>query len=175
MRGFMQKLLADKAKASLVLGLMAIMLLMWGRLMLKQVPRTAVAEPAAQAAVAETIKPAVKSSWAPPVVNVDLPNAFTRDLFAVDTSRYMRNLKNEVAPLAKSDPQPSDELLETTMVRKAAAGLALQTTMLGEKPRAMIDGQVLEVGQTIRGFTLKSVQARSVVMEMNGIEVHLGM
>jgi hypothetical protein len=170
MSALMQKLLADKAKASLMLGLVAVLLLMWGRLMLKQVPRQAVAEPAATAAVSVT------RAWAPKVVEFTPPESWSRDLFVVDTGRYARNPKNEVKPVAKSDPQPSDELLESTVVKKAAAGLTLQTTMLGgDKPRAMIDGQVIEQGQQIRGFTLKKVESRWVVLEMNGIEVELGM
>jgi hypothetical protein len=176
MSALMQKLLADKAKASLMLGLVAVLLLMWGRLMLKQVPRQAVAEPAATAAVSGATAGKVTRAWAPKVVEFTPPESWSRDLFVVDTGRYARNPKNEVKPVAKSDPQPSDELLESTVVKKAAAGLTLQTTMLGgDKPRAMIDGQVIEQGQQIRGFTLKKVESRWVVLEMNGIEVELGM
>jgi hypothetical protein len=166
----------DKKKLGLVLALMAVGLLLWGRLMLKQVPRTAVAKPAAVAAAANEA-PAAVTFASRTTVHVDLPDVLSRDPFQIDPSGFPRVEKPEVIQVAeKSDTEPVDEKSEAAaLVAKAAHGLSLQTTILGDTPRALINGQLLAPGDKIRGFELKKVLPREVTLEMNGVELRLEM
>ena len=75
----------------------------------------------------------------------------------------------------KSDPKPSDENLKAALVRQAAMGMKLQTTMLAGRRLALINGQLLKEGQTINGFELVQILHRQVILRMNGIEVQLEM
>ncbi len=53
--------------------------------------------------------------------------------------------------------------------------MVLQSTILGERPRAVINGTTVAPGQRIKGFEVKGVMPRRVVLEMNGVEVYLDM
>lgn len=166
----------DRKKLGLVIALMAMGLLLWGRLMLKQVPRTAVAKPAAVAAAGEGA-PAAVAFASRKTVRVDLPDSLSRDPFQIDPTGYPRVEKPEVIKVAeKSVAKPVDEKSDAAaLVAKAAHGLSLQTTILGDAPRALINGQLLAPGDKIRGFELKRVMPREVILEMNGVELRLEM
>ncbi len=186
---------SDRKKLFALLGLVAAGLLLWGRLLTQQVPRTVVAVPpaeggevAAQNTAEEAdgssgqiadAQAAMKAAPRRPVA-VNLPPKLTRDLFAFDASGYARTAtitpdEPDIRLSGKSDEKPTDDRHQDVEVARAASGLVLQTTILGDQPRAMINGQVLRPGQKIKGFELKKVLPRQVMLEMNGIEVRLKM
>lgn len=173
-----RRLTADKKKLSVMIGLMAVLMLLWGRLILKEVPRTAVANPDIKQ-VASLFKSAPRLDTGETVhrVEVDLPAKLSRDLFALNPSDYA-TLKNKpiVEPVAAKSPvESSDEHVKVAAVHQAVKGLKLQTTMQGPQPLALINGQLIQVGQSIRGFELVEVLPRQVVLRMNGIDIHLEM
>lgn len=187
-----RKMGAEKKKAAALLGLVAVGLLLWGRLLIQQVPRTVVANPSASASAETPGNPAGEipadqgsgalamaplRSQARPVVTVDLPTNLCRDVFTFDASRYTRVVKDEIAPrpVEKSVVKTTDEKVRVTPGAPQANGLVLQTTIQGEHPRAMINGQVLTPGQKINGFVLRKVLPRQVILEMNGVEIRLEM
>lgn len=176
-RGPLAGLLANKRKLGLMVGLLAVALLLWGRLLLRQAPRTAVADPTAVVAAAATSPTPGGGLTARPVIRVELADTIERDLFTPDVAKYARVNKPSVIEPAggKSAPVTADEPSQAELAHQASKDLVLQTTMLGETPRAMISGQVLSPGQKIRGFTLKSVMPRHVVLELNGIQIKLEM
>ena len=49
LKAWYKALIADKKRLSMTLGLLAIGLLLWGRLLIKDLPKTAVADPTAAA------------------------------------------------------------------------------------------------------------------------------
>ncbi len=186
---WMRPLLADKRKLGVVAVLVVVMAVLWGRLLLAPAPRTA---GAAVAVIAETngsganlalgtadadsaLNSAVLDPLRYPVVYIDLPNELTRDVFALKEDRYQRLKPSNPEGEAKSQVEVVDAMPEAELVRRAARGLALQTTMLGETPRAMINGQLLSPGDKIEGFVLLEVRERHVVMQMRGIRIELGM
>lgn len=178
LKQLVRKLTADKKKLSVMVGLLAVLMLLWGRLLLKEVPRTAVAEPE-PGQVADTSA----SPWASPnqasfeKVEVHLPQTLSRDLFSLDISGFTQ-LKNKNVVEVKTEKSPgdlSDEQLKASQVRQAATGLKLQTTMQGAVPLALINGQYVQVGEQIRGFELVRILPRQVVLRMNGIDIYLEM
>ena len=167
------QLISDKKKLSLMLGLLLVALLLWGRLMLKQVPRTAIATPPDEAS-ASVEGDASERTTHRQIVYVDLPKILTRDLFVINPDLYTRiaSYDHVRIGLEKLPSNPADDLLRGI---RGPNGLVLQTTILGDQPRAVINGQVVLVGQKIRGFTVKKIMSRQVIIEKNGIKIRLEM
>ena len=162
----------DRRQAGMVVGLMAVGMLLWGRLLLKQVPRTASADdkPAWLVEVEAESAPGEREA-----VTVVRPSALDRDLFRLDPSRYLRTVPiKEMSKEAKLPEPVSDEALRMS-VAKAAEGLRLQSVTLGDVPAAFINGRLIRVGSHIEGFELRSCDERSAVLEKDGIRVRLRM
>jgi hypothetical protein len=166
----LKSLTANQKKLSALLLLVAVGLLLWGRLLwTQQVPRVVMAHPEEASGLAPGSEGSAPANAPAPraTVYVDLPTDLARDLFAAAEAP---------APLTpepdKSGPQVADDNQQTTPTAK---GLVLQTTILGTPPRALINGRLLVPGDRINGFTLRRILRREVVLEMNGIEVRLGM
>jgi hypothetical protein len=172
-----RNLTANQRKVSLMIGLVGVGLLLWGRLLFKDVPRTALADPTDQAAASPAAPEARRAGR--PVVRVVLSPRLERDLFALDARYYPARRGNPASIEAVTPPAPDKFAPQTTDVQQqvldARHGLVLQTTILGDRPRAMINGQVMSPGDKIGGFTLRKVLPRGVILEMNGIEVRLEM
>ncbi len=183
-QSFKQQLLADKRKLGVVTTLLLVGLLLWGRLLLKNVPRTAVAEPdklaqqqpadggAAVSAVAGALRPEVLIADYGPV---------ERDLFVFDPVYYASASGSSVDPgsSGKSGLDPTDEqkqqMARELAVLAAAGSLTLQATLLDEPNRALINGELIEEGQVIQGFELRNVEERKVTLVRDGVEVVLEM
>ena len=172
--------LKDPKKLGVLVVLVAVGLLLWGRLLLKQVPQTATAEPVPVQTgngMAELVENPTKSASAEPFLELSLSQTLTRDLFAIDRGEYRRSEKfhNPEAQRPKSGFDLSDEFLRSASVRNAAEKLTLQSVMMGEQPRAMINGQLLALNQGVEGFTLIEVGERHVLLENKGIIIRLKM
>lgn len=181
---------ASRIKLYLMVALLSVGLLLWGRLLLKQVPRTAVADDVAAVgadASGSTVS-GVRASEHAPVVKIaraDLSTSLARDPFELDDSGYQKVAKVEppVAPVIdakkveaeKSVDKSADEARRVESIRRAADAFSLKSTVTGDRPRAVIDGVTVAPGQKFRGFTLIRVEARCVVLEKEGVEVLLEM
>lgn len=176
LRRLIRVVTADKKKLSIMMALMAVGLLMWGRLLLKNVPRSAVADdknPVAHSGAAGIGGPSVKR----PRVVVDLPTQVDRDLFAPHPLLLPAVIDRVVPAVGpeKSRPDSADGVDRAEVVRRASLGLQLQTTMLGDHPQALINGVLVSPGQKVQGFELIEVRPRGVVLEMAGIRLNLEM
>ncbi len=69
----------------------------------------------------------------------------------------------------------SDELTRIRAVRAQAEKLSLQSTMLGKRPTAMINGQVLYRQDEVGGFLVKRIDSNSCVVSKDGVDVELRM
>lgn len=170
-----------KAQVTFMCALVAVGLLLWGRLLLKHLPRTAIAEPEA-AAVLEA-KPTTPAAKSKALVRFSKPTPVSRDVFTLDASKYARVAKAEqpspvvveaVVP-EKSRSETADEQQRIREAQRAASSLTLQSTVLGDSPRAVINGVPVAPGKKIGGFLVKQIHARYVVIEMNGVEIKLEM
>ncbi|MHB1156695.1 MAG: hypothetical protein ACYC26_07635 [Phycisphaerales bacterium] len=180
-----RQLIADRKKVGAMLCLLSVALLLWGRLLLKDVPRTAVAQPGAAVAATGSAPAAAAKSSADKNARIEivLPQfpMSHRDLFAFDPG-YFPSIETPVGNTSvvdKSDAKSTDDSFRRQQLELAvqaqAKSLALQSTLLGDVSRAMISGNLLEVGQSIQGFTLKEVRSRAVVLEKDGVQVILEM
>lgn len=179
------QLLADKQKLGVMLTLCLVALLLWGRLLMKNVPRTAVADPDQAIAAAVHPTPGLHRATAdkPTKAAVVVPTytLSDRDLFDFNPMHYGLSDQAETGdkPLAKLEPEKTDEKeterQKRMAVQAAAQQLTLQSTLLGNVHRAMINGVLLEPGEKILGFELTKVQSRQVTLVLDGIEVTLEM
>jgi len=167
---------ADKKKFGLMVTVMAIGLLLWGRLiLLEKVPRVATADPNAQAAPTSDTPTAPATDSLPPleVVRVDLSDRLALDLFAFRHDRY-RLLPSEDSGEIGIQPGTSDDD-EMLRVAEKARGLRLQSVVQGERPLIVINGQVLRVGDSIDGFEIASFDNRSAKVTRGGLTFTLTM
>ncbi len=180
------QLKADKKKFSALATLVVVGLLLWSRLLLQTVPKTADAQPlgdvvtATVAAADNTATPASNNPLLATTlrsVGVNLHATVDRNIFLItgpavpQPTPTTENVLNQ----AKSVPDPTDSKRDREAVIAEAHTLSLQSTLLGERPRAMINGQLLAPGQKIQGFEVLEVQPRQVTVRKNQVLISLKM
>lgn len=185
MKQFIENLIhqatADKKKLGIMLCALALGLLLWGRLLLQGVPRTATADdPAKTAQKADNNDPSdgktLQNDKPLPVVHVDLPASPGRDPFGIDPSRYKRNPgASHRTSAAKSTQVTPDEDPKTAAVRQEAMELRLESVVTGTHPRAYINGRLLAPGDEYEGFKLIQVTDRHVLLTKYGLIIRLRM
>jgi hypothetical protein len=173
---------ADKKKLTLMVALMAMMLLLWGRLLLKQAPRTAIADPSQTERTQQTEQAKASQSAQPMQVvyrqalEVDLPSVVRRDLFLFDKDRYPRvAFDTSDRDSEKSDTQTPEVSRQIEEIRRWVESLVLQGAVLGNPPRAMINNRVYRLGEKLNGFEIVQVEARQIVLRKDDIEIVLPM
>jgi hypothetical protein len=176
------ELKADRKKATAFCAVMAVGLLLWGRLLIgDDVPRVATATPDPSAAVAAATGPAAPARRAAPArpATVELRRAGDppRDLFDFDPSPYKPTPDHAAGQgPAKLPRHPADESPATATVLEQARSLQVQSVVKhGAAPKALINGRLVNVGETIEGFEIVSIRERSVVARKQGVLVRLSM
>ena len=178
---------ADKKKFGILVTMMAVGLLLWGRLiLLEDVPKIATADdPNAPPADVGSPAPLADGSEAfedapvlPPLpeVRVALSEDLTLNLFAFRHNRY-RPLPIEDSSEAgvQSGDGSDDEQLTRRELVELARGLRLQSVIQGASPAIVINGEVLRVGDSIDGFELVSFNNRSAKVTREGLTFLLTM
>jgi hypothetical protein len=189
---------ADPKKAGVLTLLVVILLTMWVRMWAQPNPgpRRAVAatSPAPTALRADgeadggEVVRALAEWKAQP-----LPLAMGRNLFAADLDHFPRHgphnpqtdaasaLENQAFwdRVAKSMSDQADQRKERQVLvenlRLQAAKLRLQTTVMGAKPRAVINGELVGEGDVVASFRVWKIEARRVIVEREGIRLDIAM
>ncbi|MEM9752793.1 MAG: general secretion pathway protein GspB [Planctomycetota bacterium] len=173
-RDYLAELKASPVKTGVIGLLLAFGLLLWGRLLLKDVPRTASADDPVAAAVAANL--GVNANGDPPnTIRLAEPPPLERDLFGLDPTRYRRTSDSEEpASGEKLGPGATEDSVQAAVV-SAARQLRLTSFIEAEEPVVMINNRPLRRGDTIDGFTVLAIQGRSVVLENQGVKVRLSL
>ena len=141
------------------LGIAAVGMLLWGRLILKEAPRTATAD---GPTLAQRTPPA--SPQGP----------ITSDRALLDVKQGKVGLMDDQGfSRSKSEPRVPDDFERMQAAQTAAAELNLQGVTTGKVPVARINGRMIRVGETINGYTLRSVRGKSAVLERAGASLEL--
>ncbi|MEO0474758.1 MAG: hypothetical protein AAF085_02135 [Planctomycetota bacterium] len=173
---------ADKKKFGILCSMVAVGLLLWGRLiLLEDVPKIATADPNAaaqpaqtpdgQAEVADTSAPVLPPL---PAVAAALSEDLTLNLFAFRHNRY-KPLPTEESEgngsqlTGSTDDERKRELVEL------ARSLRLQSVIQGASPAIVINGEVLRVGDSIEGFEVVSFEEGSAILTRDGLKFKLMM
>jgi hypothetical protein len=183
-----------------VLGvLVALLLAMWGKMALggHGGPKSASAMPPAPTAPAplsdSNNKPAAVDSiallrdW----LNEPLPQVVSRNMFEVkldyfpmDAARTSKDSGTVTDPtfwekLAKSiDAQADQQHKRDNLIqnlRQQAGQLSVTSTLMGPKPKAMVNGMMVGEGEVVAQFRVTEIRARSVIVEREGIRLEIPM
>ena len=176
---FRRQLTADKKKFGLMVTTLAVGLLLWGRLiLLEKVPRIATADPAGNPAQSDKNAGSKPEGGidALPEVRVDLDDRLAINLFAFRHNRYKLLPDVESGRIGIQSHRAADDEQQRTreLVRRAKA-LHLQSVVQGAWPVAVINGQVLRVGDSIDGFEIASINERSAKVTRDGLTFTLTM
>lgn len=147
--------------------LLAIALLMWGRVLLTGEPQSAVAD-AQEDAGAQA--PVVDPLHSRQTVFVELSDLAPRDLFQLKTNEFSKVDKPIVIPPPNSPAEKSDEARRAEMSATLAT-VRLQSTIMSEQPAALINDRLFQQGQEpVPGFTLTRITQHSVFLKRIGTE-----
>lgn len=69
--------------------------------------------------------------------------------------------------------QPADTSAHQDQIRRRARTLDVEAILGGERPRAVINGTVTTVGDTVNDFQVSRITGRSVILTSEGFEVTL--
>ncbi len=172
-RDYMVELRRSPVKSSAIALLLAVGLLLWGRLLLKEVPRTASAWEQLTAQIDSGSNPITRGAGG--TIELAEPGPMTRDLFQLDPSRYRRTRSDDGGSGGAKFGGPDAENDIRTAVLSAAGGLRLTSVIEGEAPLVIINNRLLRRGDTIEGFTVIRLERRSVILERQGIKVRVGL
>lgn len=198
-----QAVRTDPKKASVLTVLLAVLLVAGGRaLMGKSAPAAA----QASLSTSKTIKPAkvVKAAAPVNVSRVDVAwlkapiGSVSRNLFAIRTENFPLvdgRSENTAKPEAsgfwesveksRSDHADKEKRRENLIdnLKREAAKLALQSTVMGPEPQAIVGRSVVKVGDLISGddsgrglaFRVQTIEPRRIILEREGIRLELRM
>lgn len=174
---------ADKKKFGMLVTMMAVGLLLWGRLiLLEEVPKHATADdPIAPAQADGTAdSPATPSDETLPVlppleqVEVTLSEDLPLNLFAFRHNRY-KPLPSDESDGDRSQLTGSTDDERRQELVEMARSLRLQSVIQGDAPAIVINGEVLRVGDSVEGFELVSFNQRSAKLTREGLTFLLKM
>lgn len=174
---------ADKKKFGILVTMMAVGLLLWGRLiLLEDVPKIATADPNATAQTdgttpdGQVLQVTPTGPVLPPLqeVSVTLSEDLPLNLFAFRHNRYKplpdeESGSNSAQLTGSTDDERKRELVEL------ARSLRLQSVIQGDSPAIVINGEVLRVGDSIEGFELVSFNKRTAKLTREGLTFLLTM
>ncbi len=185
---FFSQLAAEKKKSVTALCLVAVMALMWVRVLLRRTPQTAEAT-----SVTEEIDVEYKANTKLRISFIELPevagrnDVITRDFFASDG--WQDSVDGQVENLAGTEeaniPQPlssgSSRSYEGRGSRLTGAGLKLEAIGLGENPQAFINDKLLSVGDKLLvgdgidryEFEVVKIKRNTVILRCRQAEITL--
>ena len=184
---------AEPKKAAALLLLMAVLIAMWAKIFLFSAPRQVSGSGAGAGNVKvptsytlnQQLSPASRSllEWTRKPITGTKRNLFAikLDYFPVDGSRPMFSgddadgfwdqLAKSLA--AKADQEKARGILRDN-VRAKASRLDLQSTgTFNGIPKAMVNGTIVQEGDTIDGFLINKIENKRIVVELEGIQVEV--
>jgi len=189
---------ADPKKASVLVVLLLVMAVMWVKLLggSSAGPAAASASPTgarassalaplpSRAAGARATSVIALHEWAIKPLSPLSRNPFTinYDFFPQNGAKVVPTLRapqgdgfwDQLAKsmTARADQRKEHEVLVENL-RLQAAQLKVQSTVMGPSPRALINGELLGVGDVVASFRVEKIEARRIVVEREGIKLEL--
>ena len=163
----------QRVKIAALSALGLVCAVVWGPMIIPDGPRSAAGQSAPAAKSVGAAGQGHTSAKRQAAVEIVWPPILPRDPFAFDAAPYKRKPTKEPVATGDEAPQPDPEpTIDSQEVRDL---LALEGTILGEHPRALINGKLYKPGQTVEGFQIKRIGDRRVIVHKNGVDVKLGM
>jgi len=124
-------------------------------------------------------------------VTEPLPQSVSRNMFEIKLDYYPMDAAHAVKDsgtvndptfwekLAKSiDAQADQQHKRENLIqnlRQQAGQLSVTSTLMGPKPKAMVNGVMVGEGEVVAQFRVAEIRARSVVVEREGIKLEIPM
>ena len=124
-------------------------------------------------------------------VTEPLPQSVSRNMFEIKLDYYPMDAAHSVKDsgtvndptfwekLAKSiDAQADQQHKRENLIqnlRQQAGQLNVTSTLMGPKPKAMVNGVMVGEGEVVAQFRVAEIRARSVVVEREGIKLEIPM
>ncbi len=168
LRRFGVRLTADRKRFGLLCTLLAVALLFWTRLIvIKQIPRTALAEGKVELAMADEDQ--FEQAHTP--VEVLLPSAPVRDPFQVNDTWFPRTPSDATT-------EPVTSTVGAIDPRQSLQAMTLEAAM--PPTLAVIDGRTRRPGESMTGddglvFTVVEIVDRGVILECSDARYRLSM
>jgi hypothetical protein len=189
---------ADPKKTIVLGSLSVVLLVMVGRLVLSgsQAPAPAAAslpDPPSPTVKSEPTARSGRQTLAPGVAMAKwlrTPSApLSRNLFTVKFDHFPTDGRSAPPHFpgsdTNSDSGPKSPLQQADMqkerqvymenLRHEAGQLHLQSIMMGPEPKAIIEGRLVAVGDVIASFRVLRIEARSVIVEREGVKLEIQM
>lgn len=165
----------DKKRAILLAALLLVAAVLFVRLLLKRPGPSAAKAVGMAETTAGTRAVECRGRSTPTMADEattrKIDATITRNIF-IPPERYFPSLgsgKKASAPVA------GDRNTERDNAWRDASAMTLASTILSATPKAIIDGQLVQVGDTIKGFQVKQISSRAVTLERDGVSVELEM
>jgi hypothetical protein len=191
--GMLRQVKSEPKKAAALLLLAALLVGMWAKIFLFTDPRPASGGSAGVEKIKvgrtdtfrQQLSPASLAllEWTRKPITGTKRNLFSikLDYFPVDGSRPMFSgddadgfwdqLAKSLA--AKADQEKARGILRDNVMMRASR-LDLQSTgMFNGMPKAMVNGTIVQEGDTIDGFRIVQIEAKRIVVELEGIQVQV--
>ena len=189
----------DPKKVGILAVLLAMLGGMWGKMALtgSSAPKAAsamtVPQPAPPSISDSNNKPKVTDNLAllRDWIAEPMPQAISRNIFEVkldyypmDAAHIVKDSRTTNDPtfwekLAKSiDAQAEEQHKRENLIqnlRQQAGQLELTSTVMGPRPKAMINGSMVGEGEVVAKFRVLRIEARSVIVEREGIRLEIPM
>jgi ADP-ribose pyrophosphatase YjhB (NUDIX family) len=167
------RLAAEKKKTVIAVCLIAVMILMWVRLLVKKGPQNAVASETAEETAVQT-NPELKISF------IELPkvtgrnDALTKDFFTVSNWQdFAAGREGNSGGIKEVSVVPRDGSEET--ISRVAGKLRLEAIVEGENPRAFINDKLLSVGDKLFiGDGINTYECEVVKIEETKVVIRCG-
>lgn len=100
-----------------------------------------------------------------------------RDIFAPNPVFFPPKGSGSASTIVTGSPatQPGKPQVDAQAIRAQAAVLALESTIVGDRPTAIINGSFVRVGDWINGFEITGITAGSCSLRRAGVAVVLEM
>jgi hypothetical protein len=189
LRNAAETLRQDPRKALLLTGLGAVMLVLWGRLLFGggavRPAGAAIAPDATKSNATDSPAPGGRGAGVAASLNAWLAAPISmpdRNVFAIKLDYFQQDgprgdgISDRLAKSAGSEADQKKErqiLIEN--LRTQAAGLQLQSTVMGAEPRAMVNGTLVGEGDVVAGFRVEKIEPRCIIVEREGIRLQIAM
>jgi hypothetical protein len=186
-----QELSRDKKKTAILTVLIFVGLFVVGRALTKK-SKAEMVDSSESLIIPQSVAPDVAGSGGVMVVasagvnetpwvrSMPIPSE-GRDLFAFHLEHYEPANPGEGQEAEQIDgegiPEEAAEPVQdaASVIRQRAAELELQSVMLSGSPVAVINGNVVGVGERIAGFEVVAIEAGQCLLRQDGVEVRLKM
>jgi hypothetical protein len=146
-----------------------------GKALAKQAPAAKQAADAAEAPAPDLLSGESGTNTQRDRYLQQLDTRITRDLFSASDQIFGPAPAGDIRARREASGGNTDLASRRAEVEQQSSVLKLQSTVVSETPTAIINDQVVKVGEVIEGFKIVAISPRGCIVEKNSIQLTLEM